>query len=149
MDNGVDFILNETQSHSDEIKIIYNYCSKNSIPFVLSIYLDENLKLLSGETLYEMLPIILEHGPLAIGINCILPSVFNAVKKDFEYNWGYYLNCGSGNPEDEVIQCGFSPEEYSVIVKKSLELNPSFIGACCGSGPDHIKKIKEVLDEKN
>ncbi|NNL22112.1 MAG: hypothetical protein HKO83_12405, partial [Ignavibacteriaceae bacterium] len=26
---------------------------------------------------------------------------------------------------------------------------PSFIGACCGSTPDHIRVIKELLDGKN
>ena len=149
MINGVDFILNETQSHSDEIEIICNYCSGNSIPFVLSFYLDKDLKLLSGESLEEMLPKVLEHDPLAIGINCISPSVYNSFKKNFGYNWGYYLNCGSGNPEDQIIKCGFSPGEYSEIVRDSLELAPSFIGACCGSGPEHIRKIKEVLDGNN
>lgn len=148
-DNGVHLILNETQSHSDEINIICDYCSKNSIPFILSIYLDENLKLLSGEQLDQILPKIMEHDPLAIGINCISPAQFEVLDKKLGYNWGYYLNCGSGNPEDANIQCGFSPEDYSTVVIESMIFSPSYIGACCGSNPGHIKKIKEVLDDKN
>lgn len=149
IDNGVDFILNETQSHFDEIKIICRYCSKNSIPFVLSIYLDENLTLLSGENLQEVIKFVTEHEPLAVGLNCISPAQFNAIEKRFDYNWGFYLNCGSGNPEDTVIQCGFSPEDYVNLVKDSLKYSPSFIGSCCGSNPVHIKKIKEYLDGKD
>ncbi len=148
-DNGPDFILNETQSHFDEIKIICEYCSKNSIPYVLSIYLDENLKLLSGESPSEAIRYIRDHEPLAIGFNCISPAQFNAAEKDFNYNWGYYLNCGSGNPEDNIITCGFSPEDYLSLVKKTMEYLPSFIGACCGSGPEHIIKIREYLDGKD
>jgi homocysteine S-methyltransferase len=148
IDNGCDFILNETQSHFDEIKIICEYCSKNSVPYVLSIYLDKNLKLLSGESLNRTLKFVIEHSPLAIGINCIPPVQFNRIEKSFNYNWGYYLNCGSGNPEDQIFKCGVSPSEYSAIVKSSLRFSPSFVGSCCGSGPAHIKKIKELLDGK-
>jgi homocysteine S-methyltransferase len=148
-DNGVHLILNETQSHYDEISIICEYCSSNSIPFILSIYLEENLRLLSGEPLDQIIPKITEHGPLAIGINCISPAQFKVLDKRFAYYWGYYLNCGSGNPEDAIIKCGFSPEDYSAVVKESLIFSPSYIGSCCGSNPKHIKKIKEVLDGKN
>ncbi len=149
IDNNVNFILNETQSHFDEIRIISEYCFKKSIPYIMSIYLDENLKLLSGESLQQVLPFIREHGPLSIGINCIPPAIYLAVEKEFNYNWGFYLNCGSGNPEDNIIQCGFSPSDYSDIVRSSLQYFPAYIGACCGSNADHIKKIKEVLDGKN
>ncbi len=149
IDNGVDFILNETQSHFDEIRIICKYCSRNKIPFVISIYLDENMKILSGEDPEQVISYIWEHDPLAVGLNCISPAQFNAVDKHFTNNWGYYLNCGSGNPEDTIIHCGFSPEDYLKTVKESLSFSPSFIGACCGSNPVHIRKIKEYLDGKN
>jgi homocysteine S-methyltransferase len=149
IDNGVNFILNETQSHFDEIKIICNYCSNNSIPYILSIYLDENLTLLSGENLPEVIQFVAEHDPIAIGLNCISPAQFNAIEKQFGYNWGFYLNCGSGNPEDTVIQCGFSPEDYLELVKDSLKYSPSFIGSCCGSNPLHIRKIKDYFDGKD
>ena len=36
-ENEVDFILNETQSYFDEIKIICEHCSKNTIPFIISL----------------------------------------------------------------------------------------------------------------
>ena len=148
INNGCDFILNETQSHFDEIKIICEYCSRNSIPYIVSIYFDKNLRLLSGENLYETLSYTIDYSPLAIGINCISPSQYNKINKSFKFNWGFYLNCGSGNPEDEVIECGISPADYLKYVRSSLKYSPSFIGACCGSNPSHIKKIKGLLNGK-
>jgi homocysteine S-methyltransferase len=62
--------------------------------------------------------------------------------------WGYYLNCGSGQPGDKVIDCGVQPDEYLDSVKKSVQYIPSFIGSCCGSSPAHTKKIREYLDGK-
>ncbi len=151
IDNNVDFILNETQSHFDEIQIICKYCSENDIPFVLSLYLDENLNLLSGEVFETVLQFISEYNPLAIGINCISIEQFSRIINsiDITQNWGFYLNCGAGNPTDKIITCGVFPEYYSEIVKDSLKWKPSFIGSCCGSSPEHIKAIKRVLDGKN
>jgi homocysteine S-methyltransferase len=148
IDNGVDFILNETHSHFDEIKIICSHCFNHKIPYVLSLYIDSNIKLLSGEDIEQVLDFIWEHNPLAVGINCITPEVFeNSITHFYtDYEWGFYINCGAGLPADHNITCGISPVEYVEIVKNQLNLTPSFIGSCCGSSPKHTKKIKKVID---
>jgi len=163
MENGAHFILNETQSHPDEIGIISEYCSKNEIPFIVSLFINENqpsrqegLTLLSGEKIEEIINFILDYNPLAIGFNCIQPSTFNKLLKklnlakrqaELKFNWGFYLNCGGSAFTDKIIERAVSPNQYASIVKNSLRFNPSFIGACCGSSPDHTKIIKKVLDE--
>jgi len=151
IDNRVDFVLNETQSHCDEIEIICKHCYKNSIPFVVSLYLTDNLLLLSGETVTDAIKLISDHGAIAVGFNCIAPDLYRKIinKIDLPELWGFYLNCGSRNPEDESIECGVSPETYLISVEESIKYSPSFIGACCGSGFEHIKKIKEFLDGKD
>ena len=151
IDNEVDFILNETQSHWDEIEIICKHCYKNSIPFVISLYFKDDLTLLSGEAITDAINLIMDNGALAAGFNCIAPNIYSKLiaRKILPETWGFYLNCGSGNPEDEIIECGISPETYLKSVEESLAFSPSFIGACCGSGFEHIKKIKEFLDGKS
>jgi len=149
IDSGIYFILNETFSHLDEIKIVCKYCFDNRIPYVISLYFTEELLLLSGEPLVEGLNIAQEHNPLAIGFNCISPEYFDrAVEKmDINFNWGFYLNCSFDEHNPKKIGCAVTPDDYSKIVKKYLKINPSFIGACCGSSPEHIKAIKKVIDE--
>ena len=151
IDNGVHFILNETQSHLDEIKIIVDHCCKNNIPYVISLYLTESIALLSGESLDYTLSIILEYEPLAIGLNCITSDLFKNVREQVsnKYFWGFYLNCGSGKPTDETIKCGVNPEEYIKIVQESMKYYPSYVGSCCGSNPNHIRRIREYLDGRN
>lgn len=148
--NGAHFVLNETQSHWDEIELICMICKDENIPFIVSLYFDDNLKIKSGESVMDAIELIQEFLPLAIGFNCIKPSAFlrmiHRVKPSF--NWGFYLNCGDGDFHDTKINCGITPDEYIKLVKQSLVYSPSFIGACCGSGPEHIKKIKELLDER-
>jgi len=165
IDNDVDFILNETQSHLDEIKIISEHCSKNKIAFVVSLYFDSNLKILSGESIKETIELILSYNPLAIGFNCIAPDLYRRLLGSIEldFTWGYYLNCmptpmrsfkfaQASDPvktEDRTIECVISPVTYIQIVKESFKYKPSFIGSCCGSSPDHIQKIRELIDGKD
>ncbi len=148
--NHCHFILNETQSHYDEIETVSSLCMKEKIPFVISIFFDGNFRLLSGETVDAAIQNILKYEPLAIGFNCIRPEIFlefiSTQKLDF--NWGVYMNCGSGEYKDDMITTGISPDEYKEIVKQILRYNPSFVGGCCGTTPDHIKKIKEIFDER-
>ena len=126
-DSGCDFILNETQSHFDEIKIICQHCSKNKIPFIISLFITPDLNILSGDNFEEIFNFIILHSPIAIGINC-----------------------GSGHYNDTDIHEGISPAEYGNIVKESFNLNPFFVGSCCGSSPLHTKAVKDAIyAEKN
>jgi homocysteine S-methyltransferase len=149
--NHCDFILNETQSHLEEIETVCSICNKENIPFVLSLFFDDEFKLLSGETVEYAIKDILTYNPLAISFNCIRPELFlTFIKgKELDFNWGVYLNCGSGGFTDDTITTNISPEEYKEIMKQILQYNPSFIGGCCGTTPDHIRKIKEIFDERN
>lgn len=148
MKNGCDFVLNETQSHFDEIKIICDYCNKKNIPFVVSLLVNENLRLLSGETIFEIINFIKHTGAMCISFNCISPFVFSKLirKVTFNFNWGMYLNLGHGNYNSRIISTAISPSAYSDIVKKYFPQSPSIIGGCCGSNPAHIKKLREMLD---
>lgn len=150
MSAGCDFVLNETQSHFDEIKIISEYCKKSNIPFVVSFFFNNNLKLLSGEDLFDVVEFVLNYEPIAIGFNCIMFQTFKKVLKKIstKFNWGFYLNCGGGNYTDEIIKCAISSKEYIKQIRFSLTKKPSFIGSCCGSSPAHIKELKRFLDGK-
>ena len=151
MDNGVNFILNETQSHFDEIKIICDHCDKNGIPYVISLYIDENKLLLSGEKLESVFS-RLNDSRYLLSVSTVyhrnhLSKVIGSTK--LPNNWGFYLNCGNGQPSDKIIDCGIQPDEYLEVSKKtSLNFNPSFVGSCCGSNPAHTKTIREYLDGK-
>lgn len=147
-DNGVHFVLNETQSHFDEIKIICHYCSKNLIPFLVSIYSFDGRTILSGESIVNVINFIGEHQPLSIAINCISPAILKSVVKNINNDipWGFYLNCGGGLQTDKVFRTGISPNDYSLIVRSYLIKNPAFVGACCGSTPEHIRSIKRLVD---
>jgi homocysteine S-methyltransferase len=146
-ENGCNFVLNETQSHSDEIGIICRFCSDNNIPYVVSLYFNNDFRILSGEDIFEVIKFISDYDPLAIGFNCINPELFISflLKLDTNYNWGFYLNYGLGSITDIKLEAAMIPESVSGIVNVSKRKNVSFIGGCCGSDPEHIKYIKQII----
>jgi S-methylmethionine-dependent homocysteine/selenocysteine methylase len=150
-ESGVDFILNETQSHFDEIKIICKHCNANQIPFIISLFVTQDGKILSGETLNEILKYVADFNPIAVGINCVTPEIFSGIigNIDTKMRWGFYLNCGSGNFTDTEIFEGVTPANYIGIVNQNFKNEPFFIGSCCGSSPEHTKAIKEFIIGKN
>ena len=151
IDSGVDFVLNETQSHFDELQIICDHCDRNNIFSVVSLYVLDNLKILSGESLENILLFLKDHQVMAIGFNCISPNLFLKIIGSIQLpeKWGYYLNCGSGHKTDKIINCGIQPQEYLKSVKYSMAFTPVFIGSCCGSSPAHTKIIRKHLDGQN
>ncbi|WP_297841837.1 homocysteine S-methyltransferase family protein [Ignavibacterium sp.] len=144
---GCHFILNETLGHFDEIKIISKHCEKYDIPFVMSLYFDENLCLLSGEKLSDVINFLNDTNVLSIGFNCISDKILIKLINQLSLppNWGFYLNCFSTS-EKQTEVCSISVAEYLVTVQEVIHFNPSFIGACCGSNPEFIKAIKGFLD---
>jgi len=165
MKSGCDFVINETFGHLREIEIVCDICQKNNIPQVMSLYCDENLKLLSGEPLKEVLEIVQKYKPLAVSFNCIKYSTMRKILMEInlnEMNWGCYINCGDekmqetyaqldGEVDVHILDFAVSPEELKTFVTgicKEHKFRPGFMGSCCCSNPDHTAKILEIFEAK-
>lgn len=154
IEHGCDFLLNETQSHLDEVKIICRYCYENSLPFVLSFFFSDRLELLSGHKLSDAVKLAIDSGAMAVGFNCISRKemILASESLDLSFNWGMYLNVGSAcSLESRISHSGkieraLDEKGYLETIKKLRPYHPSFIGACCGSDANYIKTIKEYYD---
>lgn len=149
MQSGVDFVLNETQSHMDEIEIICEYCTSNNYPFIISLFFNDDLKLLSGENVADAVKYIINYSPLCIMFNCIQFSQLQRLLDTIElnFNWGFYLNCGGKDYHEPSLTCQIPPRAYGELAKILLDKGPSIIGSCCGSSPSHTKILREMIDE--
>jgi 5-methyltetrahydrofolate--homocysteine methyltransferase len=43
----------------------------------------------------------------------------------------------------------YPPEVFAEYGEKIIEAGATFIGGCCGTGPDHAKELKKVVDKHN
>lgn len=144
-----DVIICETFSHFDEIIVACKYLHQLNYPYIMSLYFLDNLTILSGESVNEVIEKILNYQPLAISFNCIKPNTLLKLLSniDISYKWGFYLNAGKSDVNEGEISEVISPEEYSIFIKDNfLKFKPSFIGGCCGTTPQHIRKLKEMID---
>ena len=150
VESGVDFILNETFSNMDEILIVAKHCSKYEIPFIISLYFTDDLKLLSGESLIDVIKIVSDYNPISIGFNCIQAKLFSNVYRSLskDMNFGFYLNHLAQDSKKKLI-CDISPSEFVLETEKYLKKSPSFIGGCCGTNPAYIKALRKFFDDKN
>jgi len=71
MKHGSDLIINEALQHSIEVYVSADYCKRSNIPFITALYFDEDLLMMSGEPVLDVIQKLDSYGPLAIAVNCI------------------------------------------------------------------------------
>ena len=110
---------------------------------------DASGRTLSGQT-PEAFLISLSHAPLfSIGFNCalgadqLLPHV-RSLRKHSPFKVSAHPNAGLPNAMGGYDQ---GADEMALLLKPYLEQNlVDILGGCCGTGPEHIKAIRALLD---
>lgn len=148
---GSDFILNETQSHFDEIEIICEFCAKENFPFVISIYFTNDGRILSGEKLDVLLDFVVKYSPIAVGLNCISFQTLQKILPELKmnYNFGFYCNVCKPASVSKKMSVDLSPQNYLEQIKPNITEKTKFIGSCCGSSPAYTKVLKDYFNAKN
>ncbi len=155
IDEGVDLIILETFSSLIEIENAVKGVRKvdSSIPIVAEITLLEDGLTKFGDSPDTCFETLIESGADVVGINCTLgpAELFNHFRPYFERfsstplsampNAGYPVTVG------ERIVYPVSEEyfkEYGILF---LESGVKLIGGCCGTTPEHIKRLSEGARE--
>ncbi|MBP6455452.1 MAG: homocysteine S-methyltransferase family protein [Chitinophagaceae bacterium] len=157
IDGGVDLLLIETIFDTLNAKAAIfaakQFFQQNNIELPISIsgtITDASGRTLSGQTL-EAFYISLKHAnPLSIGLNCALGA--NEMRQHIEELSNIsscyisaYPNAGLPNAFGEYDEL---PNQTAAIIKDWAAngwLN--IIGGCCGTTPDHINAIAEIVKE--
>ncbi len=118
------------------------------IPIMVSgTITDASGRTLSGQTV-EAFMISVSHIPLlSLGFNCalgadLLKPYLQTLSQNTPFNVSAHPNAGLPNAFGEYDE---TPEQMQALIKEYLEDNlVNIIGGCCGTTPDHIKKIAEA-----
>ncbi len=154
IDGGVDLILIETVTDTLNAKaglFALNQLAKKlnkKIPVMVSgTITDASGRTLSGQTTEAFLNSLTHAELLSVGLNCALgakdmrPYIEEMAEKSGSFV-SAYPNAGLPN---EFGQYDESPEDMGVHIHDFIEhgfLN--IVGGCCGTTPDHIRKIAEL-----
>lgn len=155
LDGGADLLLVET---------IFDTLNAKAAVFAIQEYFDEagvqvpimvsgtitdaSGRTLSGQTTEAFL-ISLSHVPmLSIGLNCALGAsqlrpYLQILSEHSPFFISAYPNAGLPNAFGHYDE---TPEEMAVQVEEYLKEGlVNIVGGCCGTTPDHIKKISELV----
>ncbi len=156
IEGGVDILLVETVFDTLNAKAalfaIEKYNNKNSanVPIMLSGTLtDASGRTLSGQTLEAFMTSVSHINLLSIGLNCSFGAegLYPYIKKMSmitEIPISVFPNAGLPNQFGEYDQ---SSQQMQNLIKDFLENNlVNIIGGCCGTTPDHIRLIAEIVD---
>lgn len=147
---GADVILIETVSDSYEIKAAVLAAKENSkLPVVVTMIFDENGKLLTGGDVASVTAMLEGLGVDAIGFNCglgpeqmlkLLPELTACCSIPIVIN----PNAGLPSVVNGKTVFNVEPEEFAEKVKLLVESGASAVGGCCGTTPEHIRRVVET-----
>lgn len=150
---GVDLLIIETIIDINEALAALVAVKKiNSDIFTAcTLSFKENGVTVMGNKAEDFGKILLDAGADIIGANCSVgsDSMIKITQKIRNANPDAMLliqpNAGLPSVIDGKTTFNETPEIMAENFKQILKYNPSIIGGCCGSTPEHIRKIKELV----
>lgn len=150
-DGGVDMLLIETAFDALNVKAAICAAYDSGLPVMISATSsDKSGRTLTGQTIEAFYTSVRHCRPISFGLNCSLGakemhSLIADCSKFTECALSCYPNAGLPN---EMGQYDQSPEEMARHIRRMAEdglLN--IVGGCCGTTPEHIKAIAEVVKD--
>ncbi|MBR5271212.1 MAG: homocysteine S-methyltransferase family protein, partial [Clostridia bacterium] len=149
-EGGADLVIIETMSDTLEAKAAILAVKENTnLPIFATMTFDESGKALTGATPVIMCAMFEGLGVDCIGINCGLgpQAIYPMMKALAEVSSTPIMaqpNAGLPKIVDGKTVYDVTPEIFAAECESIAKLGASVLGGCCGTTPEHIKKLVEV-----
>jgi 5-methyltetrahydrofolate--homocysteine methyltransferase len=152
-EGGVDFFLIETMSALEEVQAaIEGIRSVSDLPIAVTLTFDTRYRTMMGVKPVQAVEALYDLGIRVIGANCgngpdeieRVISEMVAVRPPDVYLIAK-SNAGLPKYENKQIHYDGTPEVMADYAVKMRDLGANWIGACCGSTPEHIAAMKAAL----
>ncbi len=155
IEEGVDGIILETFSDILELKSAIRAVRdiSNEIFLIAHLTFDEKGRTLTGTTPEIFSAVLQDYNVDALGINCTLgPEEMLPVFQDLASRTGKFLsvepNAGMPVVKEGKTVYPVSADEFAYYAESYWESGANIIGGCCGTTPEHIKKLKRVIGDR-
>lgn len=152
---GADLVLIETMSDLTEAKAALLAAKENcTLPVIVTMSFDESGRTFLGTT-PEIAAITLSSlGADAVGINCSLgpKEALPLVKRIIEYSTvpvAVQPNAGLPRIENGETVYKIEPKEFAEYICQMTDMGVALVGGCCGTTPEHIAAVTNILKGKN
>ena len=152
---GADLIAIETVNDTYELKAALLAARENSnLPVIATVSLSEDGKLLTGGDVDCVAALFDALKPDACGFNCglgpdkLLPFVRRLASR---VSIPIVVKANAGMPRVVDGQTCFDvgPEAFAKDIASCVEAGASIVGGCCGTTPDHIRAVTNLLASKS
>lgn len=154
-EGGVDVLWIETISAVEEVQAAVTAAASTGLPVVCTFSFDTNGRTMMGVTPAQVAGLMqtLASVPLAYGGNCgvgaaeLVAAISNMADSAQP---GDVLvaksNCGIPEYVDGAIRYNGTPELMADYVRVVADAGARIIGGCCGTSPEHLRAMRESLD---
>lgn len=147
-----DVIVFETMTDLYELKAAILAAKENStLPILCTMTFEENMRTFTGTDISAMCITAEGLGVDAVGVNCSLgpKELFPVVEKICKWTTlPVVVKPNAGLPDPVTNEYNCSPEEFAELAQDLLPLGIKIIGGCCGTNPEYIARLKEMLADK-
>lgn len=146
---GADLIHIETMSDTYEVKAAILAAKENSsLPVFVTMIFDERGKLLTGGDVPSVVAMLEGLRVDALGLNCGLgPKQMLPILNDLRRYTSLPIivkpNAGLPKQKNGETYYNVEPDEFARIMQEVVKEGACVIGGCCGTTPEHIKKLVE------
>lgn len=147
VEGGVDLLLIETMNSIREAEVAAKIATATGLPTWVTFVCDKKGRILSGESLSHAAELLMPLGVKVLGVNCMpahtLAQPLNQLRAVCGENFPLvaYGNIGYADDEKGWINTDSTdPEGY---LQHAQSWPAQIIGACCGSTPEHIRRLKQ------
>jgi len=156
---GADAIIVETMTDLDEAIIAVRAAKSTGLDVICTMTFDVmpdgTYRSMMGVSPSEMIGPLLEAGADVLGSNCGNGSLgmIDIVReiRSAHPDVPILIHANAGLPVYEEGQTRFpeTPVFMASHVEALVEAGATMVGGCCGTGPEHIKAIREIINVKN
>lgn len=148
---GVDLVFCETMNSVVESKAAVRAVKSAGLEAVVSFVPLNNRHLISGETLDTAIRAVLPYKPIALGLNCCNHQIMESTLATL-LSFTSLPVAASGSmpqvkaPADIAQHREVSSLQYLLHAQHWYDMGARLLGGCCGTSPEHIRKLKEKLN---
>jgi 5-methyltetrahydrofolate--homocysteine methyltransferase len=149
---GVDFALVETMSALEEAQAAVEGAREAGLPIAVTMTFDTNFHTMMGVKPAQAVATIGGWGVNVIGANCGNgPAEIERIMTEMSQARpeGVVLmaksNAGMPRWKDDRITYGGTPEVMADYARRMAELGVRVVGGCCGTTPEHVAAMRDVV----
>ncbi|MGE5178308.1 MAG: homocysteine S-methyltransferase family protein [Bacteroidota bacterium] len=147
---GVDLLLLETLNRIDEAEAAARAARATGLPFTVSFVCRGGPRLYSGEALADAVRAVAPLEPVAVLVNCTpldeVAACLDVTSRTTDLPFGCYPNAGTVDASGRwSFDPSVTPERFAGLAREWIRTGAQVIGGCCGTGPEHIRALREAL----